>query len=326
MSAQWVEDHRQTACDGENVGGSKACTETRTPATSCYPSRGGSRRWQRERSGICTGGSSSQAEVASIPSDSCSHAEVRARLLGSLGGTVWELIYWPCFAANGSVQAGAGRAEYIRALFEELGEAYVEIEDADLIRDLFWRCRDAMQATCPTLAPPALRRGTFVLAQTPAIVRYVARVFGLLPRGGPEVEARADQICEDIHEYIAEGRNAFHPSPKKPYHQQRAEAAPHIAGFERQRLPRYMEHFERLLAAANEADGCGRFFLGGTLSYVDLQVWVMLRVTASQFPRSYEALHIPRLRAFQEDLSRRPRLAAYLNSPRCRPFAGDSLM
>eukprot|EP00747_Dinoflagellata_sp_TGD_P103239 gnl/TRDRNA2_/TRDRNA2_168901_c0_seq2.p1 gnl/TRDRNA2_/TRDRNA2_168901_c0~~gnl/TRDRNA2_/TRDRNA2_168901_c0_seq2.p1 ORF type:complete len:350 (-),score=46.76 gnl/TRDRNA2_/TRDRNA2_168901_c0_seq2:34-1014(-) len=235
---------------------------------------------------------------------------------------VWQLIYWPCWGNDGKVSAGAGRAEYVRIIFEEAGEPYEEVEDATFVRDFFWKRAEELQPL-PVLAPPAIHRDGFVLAQTAAIARYLARKLHLLPSGGLEEEARADQIVETVHELVAEARIAFHPdyTHKKSYWQQQEAAVPYIRAFERSRFPRFLEHLERLLV-----DAGGEYFVGASLSYVDLQVFTALRVAESQFPGAYAALPISGLRAFSRRIASRPRVAAYLASDRCRPFAGDSFM
>lgn len=234
---------------------------------------------------------------------------------------VWQLIYWPCWGRDGSVSAGAGRAEYVRLLFEEAGVPYEEVEDAEFVRDFFWRRCGELQPA-PVLAPPAVHKDGFVLAQTPAIVRHLARELGLLPPGGAEAEARADQVAETVHELVAEANIAFHPdhTHKKSHWVQQGAAQPYIRAFQRSRFPRFLGHFERLLGHS------GEYFINGSFSYADLQVFAVLRISESQFPEAYAALQIPLLRNFFHRIRARPRIAAYLSSDRCRPFVGASFM
>lgn len=248
-------------------------------------------------------------------------AVTSSRIAPALRPGAWQLIYWPCYARDGSLSAGAGRAEYVRLMFEEAGVPYEELEDTDFVRNFFWRSATEMQPM-PVLAPPAIHRDGFVLAQTASIVRYLAREFGLLPHGEAEVEARADQVVETVHELVAEARIAFHPdhTHKKSYKQQVEAARPYIQAFERSRFPKFLAHFERLLAVG------GDYFMGGSFSYVDVQVFAVLRVSESQFPAAYARQPIPHLLAFCERVKARPNIAAYLASDRCRPFAGESFM
>ena len=86
----------------------------------------------------------------------------------------------------------------------------------------------------------------------------------------------------------AEGRLSFHPVKNTmSYFDQVQEAAPYIRAFVTERGPRYLAHFEALLDYASASSSGGeaaqeRYFVGGAVSVVDLQVWVMLDVTEQQ--------------------------------------------
>lgn len=265
--------------------------------------------------------------------------------------TKWQLLYWPAVNAAGEVEAGAGRAEYLRVLFEEAGEPYEEVT-SDL-RAYFWQDAERLQpAGYPVLAPPAIRKGGFALCQTAVCAKFLAQRLGLYP-ADPLQAAKGEQVVATVHEYIAEGRMAFHPVKNTlSYHSQVDEAAPHIDAFRRERLPRYMGIFERLLASNNnntdknagssnhnqnnedheDEDGDGEggngggYFVGRTATYVDLQVMVMLQVTSHQWPAAWAALDAPLLKAFLRRMEGRPAMRRYLQSDRKQPFAGDSLM
>ena len=208
---------------------------------------------------------------------------------------------------------------YLRIIFEYAGVPYEEINDD--LRDYFWNKTE--QQPTPVLAPPAVVYNDVAVAQTGVAAEYLATKFDLLPPGSPESAAKARQIVATVHEYIAEGRLSFHPVKNTmSYHDQVEEAKPYIAAFCKDRLPRYFGHFERLLKS-NDGD----FFVGPTLSYVDLQVLVMLQVTRFQFPDTWNDLpDVPLLKAFLDRMESLPKIKAYLDSDRKKPFAGDSLM
>lgn len=232
----------------------------------------------------------------------------------------WQILYWPAVSEDGKITAGAGRAEYLRVIFEA---AFVPYEEVSVnIGEYFWS-RTEVQPM-PVLAPPCVRYNDFVVAQTAVAAKYVAIKCGLFPDGPAEATARAEQIVATVHEYIAEGRMAFHPVKNTmSYHQQVEEAKPYVAAFAQERLPRYMQHFERLLLANDGGEG---FFVGSKMSYVDLQVLVMLQVTKSQFPEAWATLETPKLKKFLGRVEEVAGIKEYLASPRKRPFAGDSLM
>jgi glutathione S-transferase len=245
--------------------------------------------------------------------------EVGRSAMESAPPDTWQLLYWPAKDADGKVAAGAGRAEYLRVMFEEAGVPYEEVTAG--LREFFWEKLDLQ--TYPTLAPPAIRKGDFILGQTAVCAKHLAIEFGLMPKDLVD-SSHADQIVTTVHEYIAEGRMAFHPVKNTmSYHDQKEEAKPYIEAFKTDRLPRYMTNFERFLKANKGGEG---FFLGESLSYVDLQVMVMLQVTRSQFPDKWPTIDAPVLKAFLQRMEARPQIQQYLSSGRKQPFAGDSMM
>ena len=62
------------------------------------------------------------------------------------------------------------------------------------------------------------------------------------------------------------------------------------------------------------------------ITYVDIAVFHVLRTVESQFPEDYKTLPIPTLRAFKDKMASRPRIDAFLKSPRSLPFCGNSMM
>ena len=176
----------------------------------------------------------------------------------------------------------------------------------------------------PCLTPPMIKKGNFQLCQTPVICKYLGKEFGLYP-DNPLDEIKGEQVNTTIHDFIAEGRLAFHGKNfMMSYYQQIEETQPYIKTFVETRLLRYLQHFEKILLANSAGDG---FVIGNKLTYIDLGLMHVLRATASQFPdawKSYDS--IPKLKAFKERMEARPRLAEYFKSDRCKPFEGNSMM
>ncbi len=101
----------------------------------------------------------------------------------------------------------------------------------------------------PVFAPPAIRNSStnFVLYQTPTILRYLGKKFGMFPET-EEMAAHADALMSFLTDFIAEGRLVFHPVCfTMSYYQQIEEAKPHIRWFETQRLPRFLAHLNATL-------------------------------------------------------------------------------
>ncbi|XP_066927120.1 glutathione S-transferase-like [Clytia hemisphaerica] len=233
------------------------------------------------------------------------------------GETDWQLIYWPGFC---------GRGEFVRLVFEEAGIKYVENNDAEYIYKYF-KCHENEMDGFPMLSPPIIkdRKTGFQLCQTPVICKYLGKRYGLYPDNEAD-EFHADQVNATIHDYIGEGRLSFHGiSPNETYEIQKEESKPYIARFEKERIPRYMNHFELLL---KHNDGGNGYLFGSKLTYVDLGLYHILRATEFQFPQSWTNIlpTIPLLKAFKERIENRPNIKSYLNSDRLKPFCGDSMM
>ncbi|KAK3610950.1 hypothetical protein CHS0354_038999 [Potamilus streckersoni] len=226
----------------------------------------------------------------------------------------WELYYWPGFP---------GRGEFVRLVFEEAGVKFRDMRDMVGVGGISRLVLEGELGGFPVLAPPVIKKGKFQMSQTPAICRYLGKEFGLYPENA-EDEAHADQVNLTIHDYIAEGRLAFHGmNHTASYYTQKEETKPYIERFVKDRLPRFLKHFETLLVAKN---GGKDFLFGDKLTYVDLALLHVLRATEAQFHEAWlEADYIPALKAFKDRLSARPRLAAYFESKRCLPFEGNSM-
>lgn len=140
-----------------------------------------------------------------------------------------------------------------------------------------------------------------VLVQSDAIVRHLARLHGL--NGSDEREAtQIDIVYEGIKDLRMSMMRLMTAEPdKRP--EIRIEMKDKV-------LPRWLGHFEQLLSG--NAGGAG-FFVGNQLSYADLAVWNLLEaLDDNNFGSAVDAC--AGLRAFQQRVQSRPRLAAYLQS------------
>ncbi len=61
----------------------------------------------------------------------------------------------------------------------------------------------------PAFAPPIIRKGNFVLNQTPAIMKYLGKELGLYPATKQD-EAHGDALMAFLTDFVAEGRLVFH--------------------------------------------------------------------------------------------------------------------
>ena len=166
-------------------------------------------------------------------------------------------------------------------------------------------------------APPFLDDGREVIAQTANILDYLGARHGLAPR---EAAGRrwALQLQLTLADWLVEAHDTHHPIGVGLYYEeQRREARRRAADYLAHRLPKYLDYFERVLAA-----GSGPYLLGPRPAYPDLSLFQMVAGHRYAFPRAMAALdrRYPRVRRVASAIGVHPRLAAYLASPRRLPF------
>jgi glutathione S-transferase len=206
----------------------------------------------------------------------------------------YELYYWP------SIQ---GRGEFVRLALEDAGARYLDVARGP-------RGMASMQKYLKTsaFAPPFLRAGKLVIAQTASILHYLGPRLGLAPKSEPQrLRLLGQQLT--ISDWLAEVHDTHHPIASSLYYEdQKAEAKVRAGIFLTSRLPKFLRYFERA------ADS--RF------SYVHLSLYQMIEGLRYAFPRAMarQERRCPRLLKIHDAVARRPRLAAYLASPRRIPF------
>lgn len=218
----------------------------------------------------------------------------------------YELYYWA------GIQ---GRGEFVRLALEDAGASYVDVarEQGD---DALVRYLDGVHEGALPFAPPFLKAGRLLIAQTANILQYLAPLLGLVPEG----EGRrlyAHQLQLTIADLVAEVHDSHHPIASSLYYEdQRSEARRRAADLRGTRLPRYLDYFEQVLER-----GGGHHALHEH-SYVDLSLFQLMSGLEYAFPRAMRRLGsgLPLLQALKLRVAQRPRLAAYLASPRRLPF------
>jgi glutathione S-transferase len=128
----------------------------------------------------------------------------------------------------------------------------------------------------------------------------------------------AHQLQLTVSDFVFEVHEAHHPIAASLYYEdQRPEALRRSKVFTAERMPKYLGYFERVLAKNGGAE-----MVGSAATYVDLSMFQLIAGLGYAFPNALAALSpkIPLLRALAEKVAARPRLAAYLSSPRRIPF------
>ncbi len=227
----------------------------------------------------------------------------------------YELFYWP------GIQ---GRGEFIRLAFEDAGVPYVDVgrmpDPEGGGAAAIERLLEEPGPWLTPLGPPALRHGDVLVAQTAAILQYVAPRIGVVPDDEAS-RLRAHQIQLTLADLVAETHATHHPVATSLYYEdQKAEAARNAEAFVRERVPLFLRYLDRALDS-NPAGG-GRWLVGSDCSYVDLSTFQVIAGLRYAFPnamRRHER-RVPRLSALHDAVAARPRIAAYLASDRRLPF------
>ena len=228
----------------------------------------------------------------------------------------YELYYWP------EIQ---GRGEFVRLALEDGNADYVDV--AHLPKrgmPAMMRFLENPAVEHPPFAPPFLKAGKMVIAQTANILLYLGPRLGLVPK----TEASrlwAHQAQLTIADWVAEVHDVHHPiSGALYYEDQKREAKRRAKSFTAERLPKYIDYFERVLTR-NRKDTS--YLVGKAVSYVDLSMFQMIAGLRYAFPRAMARLEPkhPHLVALHDKVLSRPRITAYLSSPRRLPFNQEDI-
>lgn len=230
----------------------------------------------------------------------------------------YELFYWP------SIQ---GRGEFVRLALEAAGADYVDVARRSGrgkgIAAMLPFIDDESLAQ-PPFAPPFLRAGSLVIAQTANILLYLAPRLGLVPKS-EAARLWAHQLQLTVADFVDEIHDVHHPiSGSLYYRQQKTEAVRRARFFRNQRLLKYLDYFEQVLENKPRMQ---TFLIGTGLSYVDLSVFQLIAGLCYAFPRAMKRLQprYPRLTALCQMVLAQKRVAAYLRSNRRIAFNQDGI-
>ena len=220
----------------------------------------------------------------------------------------YELYYWP------GIQ---GRGEFVRLALEDAGADYVDVARKAGGVAAIMRLLEGARTKHPPFAPPFLKAGTRIIGQTANILLFLGPRHGLTPRG-EEGRLWTHQLQLTIADLVGEVHDTHHPIASGLYYEdQRPAAKRRAADFARNRAPKFLAYFERVL----ERSG-GPYLNGRASTYVDLSLFQAVQGLRYAFPRAMRRLErkIPRVVALQDRVAARPRIAAYLASDRRIPF------
>ena len=217
----------------------------------------------------------------------------------------YELYYWP------SIQ---GRGEFIRLALEDAGADYVDVARRPKGMQAMMRMMESRALKKRPFAPPFLRARELVIAHTALILHWLAPRLGLAPKSeAARLWLHQQQLT--ITDWLVEVHDTHHPIGSGLYYEdQKSEALRRAADFRDNRLPKFMDYFERLERARN-------------ITYVELSLFQMIEGLRYAFPRTMAALEpkYPSLVAIHDHVAARPRLAAYLRSKRRIAFNAQGI-
>ena len=226
----------------------------------------------------------------------------------------YELYYWDGLQ---------GRGEFVRLALEEAGADYVDVARGSSQEG---RGTSAMMAmlgsrTEPQIpfAPPFLKDGDLIIPQVANILLYLAPKLGLAPDGEAQ-HYTANGLQLTIADMVAEAHDTHHPLATMLYYEDQKDAAKQrAADFIRNRIPKYLGYFERVLRQNPAGD---KHPVGDRLTYVDLSLFQLIEGLHYAFPRGMKTFtsHYPALAALRAAVARRPNIAKYLKSDRRIPF------
>jgi glutathione S-transferase len=223
----------------------------------------------------------------------------------------YELYYWP------TIQ---GRGEFVRLALEEAGADYIDVARRRGRRGVpaMMKLMRDQRSRHPPFAPPFLKAGKLIIAQTANILLYLGPRLQLVPRS--EVDRLwAHQLQLTVTDLVVEIHDTHHPITTYLYfEEQRPAAKRRTADFWRYRVPKMLGYFERILARAG-----GPFLFGRRLCYVDLSLFQIVEGLRYAFPTRMKRFErkVPGLLALHQCVAKRPRIAAYLASERRIPFS-----
>jgi glutathione S-transferase len=221
----------------------------------------------------------------------------------------YELYYWP------EIQ---GRGEFVRLALEEGGAQYVDVArrrgyGVDAMKEFM----DARRVRRAPYAPPFLKAGRLVIAQTALILHYLGPRLRLVPRR--EIDRLwALQLQLTITDFVKEIHDTHHPISSALYYEdQRPAAKRYTKEFWRIRVPKILGYFENVLEHSR-----GPYVFGRNVSYVDLSLFQIVEGLRYAFPKRMKRFQkkVPRLVKLRDSVAERPRIAAYLQSERRIPF------
>ncbi len=223
---------------------------------------------------------------------------------------MYELFYWDGLQ---------GRGEFVRLALEEAGADYTDIVREPHGMPALMSLLQSKTEPHPPFAPPILRDGDVLVSHVANILMYLGPKLGLVPHDGRD-RFWANGLQLTITDLVAEAHDTHHPIASGDYYEDQKDAArARAADFLKNRLPKFLGYFERVLRQ-NPAGQA--YCVGAALSYVDLSLFQIVAGLRYAFPRATAktSAQYPAVWAVHEAVRTRPNIARYLTSERRLAF------
>ncbi len=228
----------------------------------------------------------------------------------------YELYYWD------GIQ---GRGEFVRLALEEAAAQYVDVTR------VAGRGTDEMLAIMGSkteehipFAPPFLKDGDLFIPHVANILFYLGPKLGLAPENdGLRYVANGLQLT--ITDFVAEVHDTHHPISTGAYYEdQRDEAKARSAAFIKDRIPKFLGYFERVLQQNRKGP---KHLIGDNLSYVDLSLFQVIEGLTYAFPKAMKSIsnRYSGVETLHDHVGNRPNISAYLRSDRRLPFSEEGI-
>jgi glutathione S-transferase len=220
----------------------------------------------------------------------------------------YELYYWPGIP---------GRGEFVRLAFEAAGVPYVDIALQKNAVSSMMKMMSAARVPVRPLAPPFLKVGGAIVAQTSLILQWLGPRIGLVARD--ETSRFATQQIElTIADFLVEVHDVHHPIASSLYYEDQKRESKHRAAiFRKERIPKYLDWLEGILARNRSG-----WLVGRSMSYADTSTFQVMTGLAYAFPRTMRRARnrYPHLEKLRDRVATHANIARYLASPRRAEF------
>lgn len=232
---------------------------------------------------------------------------------------VYQLHYWP------TIQ---GRGEFVRLALEYGALSYIDVarlpEDDGGGEEALYESLDRAHPRKIPFAPPYLKAGELVIGQTANILLFLGKRHGLAPTE-EHGWLWTHQLPLTIADLVAEVHDTHHPISVGDYYEdQKQEAVKRTAAFRKQRLPKFLGYFEKVLGRNPPGDV---WVAGKQTSYADLSLFQVVEGLRYAFPRwmRKHGATYPKLTALRDRVAALPRIESYLKSSRRIAFNEEGI-